>query len=203
MGIPEKKCPPTFYELLGISLNEEDRAVIQSAAERQKTHIEQYLGTPYNKFANQLISQIDEAEITLLSPQLRREYDRQVDLFKKRRKKRQFDPTVISSQIPMRGNRTVGEESGLAREYAGIVSVLAIAFFGMAAGLLWQLPGQGCIRSNRRRTWHGTAGRGGSATNTAGFCGSAFRFNHPPPETRQARLGFRVVRSSVQQTAGK
>lgn len=416
LGIPEKKCPPTFYELLGISLNEEDRAVIQSAAERQKTHIEQYLGTPYNKFANQLISQIDEAEITLLSPQLRREYDRQVDLFKKRRKKRQFDPTVISSQIPMRGNRTVGEESGLAREYAGIVSVLAIAFFGMAAASFW-LPWSKLIPDNENITqpaananapvtpqtpsktpepetekqadnlitnsigmefkllpagtflmgtnadknnakpvhqviltkpfemgvhevtqeqyetvmgtnpsksrgsnkpvemvswddaiefciklsalpaekaagsvyrlpteaeweyacragtttnfsfgndaslmddfgWYfknsgkathpvgekkpnpwglydmhgniyewcqdfygsypdkvvtdptgassgtGRMVRGGSATNTAGYCGSAFRFNHPPPETRQARLGFRVVRSSVQQTAG-
>jgi len=137
LGIPEKKCPPTFYELLGISLNEEDRAVIQSAAERQKTHVEQFLGTSYTKFANQLISQIDEAEITLLSPQLRREYDRQVDIFKKRRKKRQFDPTVVPSSIQMRGNRTVGEGSGIAKEYAGIVTVLVIAFFGMAAASFW------------------------------------------------------------------
>jgi len=95
-----------------------------------KTHVEQFLGTSYTKFANQLISQIDEAEITLLSPQLRREYDRQVDIFKKRRKKRQFDPTVVPSSIQMRGNRTVGEGSGIAKEYAGIVTVLVIAFFG-------------------------------------------------------------------------
>ncbi|WP_298868967.1 formylglycine-generating enzyme family protein [uncultured Gimesia sp.] len=137
LGIPEKKCPPTFYELLGISLNEDDPAVIQSAAERQKKHVEQFLGTSYNKFANQLIAQIDEAEITLLSPELRREYDRQVGLFKKRRKKRQFDPTVMIPPMQSGGNRTVGEGSGLAREYAGIVSVLVIAFFVMAAASFW------------------------------------------------------------------
>ena len=137
LGIPEKKCPPTFYELLGISLDEDDHKVIQSAAERQKTHVEQFLGTSYNKYANQLISQIDEAEITLLSPELRRNYDRQVDLFKKRRMKRQFDSTVGPSSIRMSGNRTVGEGSGIAREDAGIVTVLAVAFFGMAAASFW------------------------------------------------------------------
>lgn len=137
LGIPEKKCPPTFYELLGISLDEDDPKVIQSAAERQKTHVEQFLGTSYNKYANQLISQIDEAEITLLSPELRREYDRQADLFKKRRKKRQFDPTVGPSSIRMSGNRTVGEGSGIAREFAGIVTVLAVVFFCIAAASFW------------------------------------------------------------------
>ena len=137
LGIPEKKCPPTFYELLGISLDEEEPAVIMSAAERQKTHVEQFLGTEFNKFAIKLISQIDEGEITLLSPELRRQYDQQVDLFKKRRKKRQFDPHAILSPIERGVGRTVGEESGLVREYAGIVSVLAIAFFGMAAASFW------------------------------------------------------------------
>lgn len=133
LGIPQHKCPPTFYELLGISLNEDDRFVIESAAERQRSHVEQYLGTKWNKLANQLIGQIDEAEITLLSPDLRREYDRKVNLFTKRRKSRQVDPTGTASSLMPGGVRSVGEGSGLAREYAGIVSVLAIAFFAMAA----------------------------------------------------------------------
>lgn len=133
LGIPQQKCPPTFYELLGISLNEDDRFVIESAAERQRSHVEQYLGTKWNQFANQLISQIDEAEITLLSPELRREYDRKVNLFKKRRKNRQIDPTAAPGALMPGGTRSVGEGSGLAREYAGIVSVLAIAFIAMAA----------------------------------------------------------------------
>lgn len=139
LGIPEKKCPPTHYELLGISLDEDDLGVINSAAERQKSHIEQYLGTEFNKDANKLISQIDEAEIVLTSPELRRDYDRKVNLFKKRRKKRQIDPTVPHSSIG--SGRSVGEGSGFAREYAGIVATLAIAFFGMVFASFW-LPWQ-------------------------------------------------------------
>jgi formylglycine-generating enzyme required for sulfatase activity len=139
LGIPEKKCPPTFYELLGISLDEEDRSVIESAAKRQRTHVEEYLGTEWNKFANQVISQIDEAELTLQSPELRREYDRKVNLFKKRRKNRQVDLYAPRRVRPSGGKRSrvVGEGSGLLREYAGIVSILAIAFFGMAAASFW------------------------------------------------------------------
>ena len=141
LGIPEKKCPPTFYELLGISLDEEEPAVIKSAAERQKTHVEQFLGTEFNSLAIQLISQIDEGEITLLSPELRRQYDRQVDLFKKRRKKRQFDPTVAPSPMLMSGSNSVGEGSDLIREYAGIVSILLVAFMIMAA-FTFKMPWQ-------------------------------------------------------------
>ncbi len=137
LGIPEAKCPPTFYELLGVSLNEDERAVIKSAADRQRSHVEQFLGTEFNKYANKLISQIDEAEITLLSPELRREYDRKVKLFKKRRKERQIDPNYSPSSISSNSSRSVGEGSGFFREYAGIVAVLTIAFFGMAAASFW------------------------------------------------------------------
>ncbi|MEQ8852796.1 family 16 glycoside hydrolase [Gimesia sp.] len=137
LGIPEKKCPPTHYELLGISLDEDDLGVIRSAAKRQKSHVEQFLGTKYNNHANKLISQIDEAEITLVSPELRREYDRKVHLFKKRRKNRQIDPNVSPSSISSKGGRSVGEGGVFFREYAGIVAILAVAFFGMAAASFW------------------------------------------------------------------
>lgn len=110
--------------------------MIKSAADRQRSHVEQFQGTEFNKHANKLISQIDEAEIVLLSPELRREYDRKVHLFKKRRKKRQVDPTVPPSAISREGG-SVGEGSGIAREYAGIVATLTIAFFGMAAASFW------------------------------------------------------------------
>lgn len=140
LGIPEKNCPPTHYELLGISLDEDDLGVINSAAERQKSHVEQFLGTEFNKYANKLIGQIDEAEIILTSPELRREYDRKVNLFKKRRKKRQIDPAITSSIISG-GGRSVGEGSGFVREYAGIVSILLVAFMVMAA-FTFKMPWQ-------------------------------------------------------------
>ncbi|WP_339613761.1 hypothetical protein, partial [uncultured Rubinisphaera sp.] len=111
--------------------------VIKSAADRQRSHVEQFLGTELNKHANKLISQIDEAEITLLSSELRREYDRKVKLFKKRRKNRQIDPNVAPTHFSASGTRSVGEGSGFLREYAGIVAILAVAFFCMAAASFW------------------------------------------------------------------
>jgi formylglycine-generating enzyme required for sulfatase activity len=137
LGIPERKCPPTFYDLLGISLNEDDRTVIESAATRQRTHVEQFLGTSHNSYANQLISQINEAEFTLLNPELRREYDRKAKLFKKRKKSRQIDPTSRAPKPGRGSSRIIGEGSDLFREYVGIVSFLALAFFGMAAAALY------------------------------------------------------------------
>ena len=116
LGIPEKKCPPTHYELLGISLDEEDHRVIRTAAQRQRTHVEQFKIGAHSAHATQILYQLDEAEFTLLNYQLRRDYDRQVELFKKRRKRRQF--AAVAGALPIyTGGRTVGEESGLFREF--------------------------------------------------------------------------------------
>lgn len=40
LGIPKKNCPPTYYELLRISVDEQDREVIHMSVERQKEHME-------------------------------------------------------------------------------------------------------------------------------------------------------------------
>lgn len=137
LGIPEKKCPPTYYELLGISLDEEDKEVIKIAAQRQKTHVEQFLASDHSNLVKQLIYQIDEAEFTILSPELRREYDRKEKLFKKRRRNRQIDPIAVSSHIPFSGGTTVGEETGFVRQYAGIMTVLLVGFMVMAGFSFW------------------------------------------------------------------
>ena len=137
LGIPEKKCPPTFYELLGISLDEEHEEVIKTAAQRQKSHVQQFMASDHAKLVKQLVYQIDEAEFTLLSPELRREYDRREKLFKKRRKNRQVDPIAVSSHVPFAGGPTIGEETGFVREYAGIMTVLVVAFMAMAGFSFW------------------------------------------------------------------
>ncbi|MAF66867.1 MAG: hypothetical protein CMJ84_14580 [Planctomycetes bacterium] len=145
LGIPEKKCPPTHYELLGVSLDEEDHGVIRSAAQRQRAHIEQFKVGPHSAHATQILYQLDEAEVTLLNPQLRRNYDRQVKLFKKRRKKRQIDAVVAPSPIHT-GARTVGEESGWFREYLGIMSVILGGFIIMAV-VSFYLPWQKLLKN--------------------------------------------------------
>ena len=146
LGIPDDKCPPTHYELLGISFDEEDDAVIRTAAQRQRTHVEQFKSGPQPAHATQILYQIDEAEITVLNPQLRRDYDRQLKLFKKRRKRRQIDPIVSPSPIYV-GRGTVGEETGFFREYLGIMSVLLGGFIIMAV-VSFYLPWRKVVFNN-------------------------------------------------------
>jgi serine/threonine protein kinase len=147
LGIPKQKQPPTFYELLGISLDEEDDEVIRSTAERQRTHIEQFEGGAYHEETVELLYQIDEAELTLLSPKLRRDYDRRLDLFRKRKKRRQVDP-VAGASPSYTGGRTVGEESGFFREYLGIMSVILGGFIIMAV-VSFMLPWRKYIGPDR------------------------------------------------------
>ena len=122
LGIPKKNCPPTYYELLRISVDEQDSEVIRMAVGRQKEHMEQFQVGKKAKAASKIIYELEEAEVTLLNQELRREYDQRVGSIKKRRTQRQ-----ISSMPSIDGNNTsAGEGSGLLRQYTGIVSVLAV-----------------------------------------------------------------------------
>ncbi|HWL08587.1 MAG TPA: DUF1080 domain-containing protein [Planctomicrobium sp.] len=133
LGIPKTRRPPTHYDLLGLSLDEEDREVIRGAAEQRRRFIESRRGQGQDGAVGGVVYQINEAEFTLLAPDMRREYDRRMNLFTKRKRKRQIDPNAVRPQIQSMPGRTVGEESGLTKEFAGIVAVLALSFFGMAA----------------------------------------------------------------------
>lgn len=137
LGIPKKNCPPTYYELLRISVDEQDRKVICMAVERQKEHMEQFHVGKQAKLAAKIVYELEEAELTLLNPDLRREYDKRMGLTKKQRSRRQAN----SMSAPNGSNETVGEDSGLLRQYSGIVTVLAISFIIMAASV-YLLPWQ-------------------------------------------------------------
>ena len=131
LGISKKKSPPTHYDLLGVTLDEEETSVIQNAAQRQRTHVEQYKAGEHFKHAKQVIYQIDEAELTLLDTELRRNYDNQVGLFGKRKRKRsrRFE-RVGGKSRPYSGG--VGQSSGFFREYLGVMSVILACFVVMA-----------------------------------------------------------------------
>lgn len=131
LGIPVEKCPPTYYDLLQISVSERDRAVIQMAVERQKTHLEQFRLGKQAKLVDRLKYELDEAELTLLNQEMREEYDQRVLPALNRRNKNRVGSPPASPE----NQRPVGEGSGLLRRYSGIVSILAISFSVMAASV--------------------------------------------------------------------
>lgn len=132
LGISPKVKRPTYYQLLGVDFEEKDIDVIQSAAEKQRSHVQQFEQGENHEEAAQLISEIDDAELTLASPNLRKNYNRRFNLNKN---------NTRHSGVRPSGGRTVGEGSGLFREYLGIMSVILGGFIIMAAAsffLPWQ-----------------------------------------------------------------
>ncbi|WP_010583144.1 3-keto-disaccharide hydrolase [Schlesneria paludicola] len=132
LGISTPRRPPSHYDVLGIKLNEEDHEVILAAAEQRRTFVESKRGIGYDDQVAEILLCIDEAELTLLNNDLRREYDRRIDLFAKRRKGRQVDPSAARSVLASKPGRAIGEDYGIVKTFGGIVAVLCIAFAGMS-----------------------------------------------------------------------
>lgn len=131
LGISNQKRLPTHYELLAISLDEDDPDVIQAAAQQRRHFVESKRGEGHDDLVTEILYRIDEAESTLLNTALRRDYDRKMDLFEKRQKSRQVDPVARQSR-KFRGVRTVGEDGGIVKTFASIVAIICVAFGGMA-----------------------------------------------------------------------
>jgi hypothetical protein len=92
---PTKNAVPTHYELLGISLDEDDPDVIHAAVEQRRRFVESKRGDGHDGVVTEILYRISEAETTLLNNEMRREYDRQLELFEKRQKSRQIDPLLL------------------------------------------------------------------------------------------------------------
>ena len=126
LGISERKRPPTHYELLGISLDEDDPDVIQAAAEQRRRFVESKLARGLEGVVTEIVSQINEAELTLLTHEVRRDYDKRLHLFSKRRRERRAEPFAERPRFESRPGRTVGEESGIVGTFAGVMAVLVV-----------------------------------------------------------------------------
>ena len=100
LGISPKIKRPSYYQLLGVDFDEEDIEVIQSAAEKQRAHVQQFEQGSHHDEAAQLISELDDAELTLLSPNLRKNYNRRFNLNQN---------NTRHSGIRPSGGRTVGD----------------------------------------------------------------------------------------------
>jgi hypothetical protein len=139
LGITNKRRLPTHYELLSISLDEDDPEVIHAAAEQRRHFVESKRGGGHDGVVTEILYRISEAETTLLNNEMRRGYDRKLDLFQKRQKNRQIDPHASRSRIRSRPGPTVGEGTGFVSTFAGILVVFCVAIAVMT-WFSFQLP---------------------------------------------------------------
>lgn len=139
LGITSRVRPPDHYALLGIGIDEEDDEVIQAAIDQRRQFVESKRGQGHDDSVAEILYQIGEAEVTLFNVEMRRKYDRQMNLWEKRRKSRQVDPNSSRSRVKSRPGRAVGEGGGIAKTFVGIMALVCIAF-GIMAWFSFQLP---------------------------------------------------------------
>lgn len=76
LGIPPHEQPPNHYRLLGISLYETDARVIGNAADQRMLLLRSFQTGPNAMLTQPLMSQVEIARATLLTPTDRASYDR-------------------------------------------------------------------------------------------------------------------------------
>ncbi|HVX60276.1 MAG TPA: hypothetical protein VHC19_06740, partial [Pirellulales bacterium] len=78
LSIPPGQRPPTHYQLLAISVDERDRAVISAAVTRQSAYVRNFQVGKHSADAARILNEIQAAKLCLLDPDKRAEYDAQL-----------------------------------------------------------------------------------------------------------------------------
>lgn len=78
LGISKRDQPPTLYRLLGLELFEDDREVIDSAANKQMVYLQGCSNGDRAANAEQLMNEISNARLKLLNSQSKEAYDQQL-----------------------------------------------------------------------------------------------------------------------------
>jgi len=78
LGIPPKDQPPNHYRLLGLELFEENRSVIDAAANRQMSFIKEYQAGADSELSQKLLNELSAARLCLLSASAKAAYDTQL-----------------------------------------------------------------------------------------------------------------------------
>ncbi len=80
LGIPPKEQPPNHYRLLGSQPFESDAEVIDSAANRQMTYVQQMAIGEYMAPSQKLLNELSAARLCLLDLKKKADYDLQLRL---------------------------------------------------------------------------------------------------------------------------
>lgn len=96
-----KTDPPSLshYDLIGVSIDEEDPSVIRAGFQAQKAFVSSQKAKIKTNVAKEVLRRLSKAENTLLDPQLREQYDRENSLFEKRSRKRQGKPSLVVAAL--------------------------------------------------------------------------------------------------------
>ena len=78
LGIPSKDQPPSLYRLLSIEHLENDSEVIDSAANRLMSYLQELSSGDHPEASQKLLNEISEARRCLLNPERKRQYDNQL-----------------------------------------------------------------------------------------------------------------------------
>ncbi|MGH7194982.1 MAG: hypothetical protein ACREJM_15830, partial [Candidatus Saccharimonadales bacterium] len=79
LGIPRDRRPPTHYQLLAISPDEQDRTVINAAVARQSAYVRNFQIGKHGADAARILNEVQVARICLLDPAKRAAYDAQLE----------------------------------------------------------------------------------------------------------------------------
>ncbi|TWT59486.1 J domain-containing protein [Rubinisphaera italica] len=140
LGIPADQQPPNYYQLLGISIDEDDLDVIRVASRQRRALIKSHSQLGQLPEANGILYQLQEAELILSDPISRKEYDDRADLLRLKKQSSSDDPLYIQSKIEPAAPQVVGEETGLWKMFAGICVLLVVVFSLLAwlnSGIVW------------------------------------------------------------------
>lgn len=75
LEIDPARCPPNYYDLLGLAPFESDVEVIEQAAEQRLTLVRSFQTGPRGKYTQDLLNELTRARITLLDPASREAYE--------------------------------------------------------------------------------------------------------------------------------
>ena len=75
LGIPADCRPPTYYDLLGLSLYESDPATIDQAALRRMGKVRQHQIGPESELSQEILAELARARLILIDPDRRADYD--------------------------------------------------------------------------------------------------------------------------------
>ena len=127
LGIPSGRRPPTYYELLGIEPGENDNEVIHSALAQRRAFVRSKKGEGRDEEVKAILRQFDEAASTLLVPEFKASYDRQIGLHLKGRWRSGRRSYLLPSWMESSVVRIYGEGSGIVGDVLGIVAVIFVA----------------------------------------------------------------------------
>lgn len=99
-GIPPKDQPPNLYRLLGIELFEENRRVIDTAANRQMSFIKEYQAGEHSELTQRILNELSTARLRLLNKETKAAYDKDLrDALKTKEARRRPPPLAHARSV--------------------------------------------------------------------------------------------------------